>query len=68
MVAGRGDRREGQGVLAGELDVGGMVAYAVWRGRLAQLARALPLQGRGHRFESCIAHFRKVSKTKYLRR
>ena len=26
-------------------------------GRLAQLARALPLQGRCHRFESCIAQF-----------
>ncbi len=26
------------------------------RGRLAQLARALPLQGRCRRFESCIAH------------
>ena len=28
----------------------------VYFGRLAQLVRALALQARGHRFESCIAH------------
>ena len=33
-------------------------------GRLAQLVRALPLQGRGHRFEPCSAHHETIS-TKY---
>ena len=33
-----------------------------YKGRLAQSGRALPLQGRSHRFKSCSAHkgFKKV--------
>jgi hypothetical protein len=35
-------------------------------GRLAQLARARPLQGRGHWFESSIAQYEKTSEKAYL--
>ncbi len=33
-----------------------MIYFETTYGRLAQLARALALQARGHRFESYIAH------------
>ena len=35
-------------------------------GRLTQMARVLPLQGRCHRFESCIAHYPKALKALQL--
>ncbi len=40
------------------------LCLSVYKGRLAQLARALALQARCHRFESYIAHF--VSQKLYL--
>ena len=42
---------------AGQLFAGGVrSATMASLGRLAQSVRALPLQGRSHRFESCSAH------------
>ena len=41
----------------GSSPIGGQRDIIELPGRLAQLVRALPLHGRGHRFESYSAHF-----------